>query len=126
MSLAEYRALRAELAERDNDQGRAKFGNVKTVVDGITFHSRKEAKYYGQYKMIKLAGKLLSFEMQKPFNLDVNGEHIAIYKADFVLYYPCGRIEVVDVKSEATRVIQTYRIKKKLMHAIHGITIIEK
>lgn len=126
MSAQEYRKLRGELADRDNQGHNAKYLNTICEIDGISFQSRKEGKFYGQCKMRILAGELTKIEMQQPFDLAVNGKHIAKYIADFVLYYADGRVEVIDVKSDATRVIGVYRIKKALMFAIHKIQVIEK
>jgi predicted exporter len=102
-----------------------KFLNKKTVVDGITFDSKKEAEYYGVLKLRKMAGEIKDFKIQVPFEMRVNGELICKYIADFVVYYPNG-IQVIDVKSEITRTNPVYRIKIKLLKAIHGITIVEK
>lgn len=53
------------------------------------------------------------------------GERATTYRADFVVTYASGRIEVIDVKSEVTRRIPTYVIKRKLMLSRHGITLRE-
>ena len=103
----------------------SKFLNKKVVVDGIKFDSRKEADYYGTLKMRKMAGEIRDFKMQVPFRMEVNGELICKYIADFVVEYANGT-QVIDIKSDFTRKNPVYRIKNKLMKAIHGITIIEK
>jgi hypothetical protein len=69
------------------------------------------------------AGTISALELQKPYRLDVNGFHIADYVADFV-YERDGETIVEDVKSKPTKT-RLYRIKKKLMRAIHGIEIHE-
>ena len=103
----------------------SKFLNKKVVVDGIKFDSRKEADYYGILKMRKMAGEIRDFKMQVPFRMEINGDLICKYIADFVVEYANG-IQVIDTKSDFTRKNPVYRIKNKLMKAIHGITIIEK
>lgn len=126
MNVEEFRQLQAQQREREDTQARQKFGNIITEVDGIRFHSFKESKYYGQCKIRKMHGEIVDFEMQKPFDLEINGQFITTYIADFVLKYPDGKTEVIDVKSKATASLAVFRIKKAMMFAIHGIKIIEK
>lgn len=102
---------------------RAKYKNERTQVDGFWFDSLKEAEYYGKLKLLKRAGVLSKFEKQVNYPLMVNGHKICVYRADFVLYYPDGSVVVVDVKSEATVNISTFKLKKALMWAIHKIKV---
>lgn len=98
-----------------------KYKNVITEVDGIKFHSKAEAKYYGILKLKKIAGLIVSFEMQVPYEFVINGVLIGKYVADFVIQHK-DRKEVIDVKGMKTPV---YNLKKKLMKAVYGIEIIE-
>ena len=43
---------------------RNKYGNKKTVVDGITFDSRKEAKRYQELKLLEKAGEIKDLRRQ--------------------------------------------------------------
>lgn len=101
-----------------------KFGNVKTEIDGIIFDSAKEAKRYIQLRYRQLAMEITGLELQKEFVLEVNGEKVASYFADFV-YTEAGKMIVEDVKSGHTRKHPVYRLKKKLMKQIHSIEIQE-
>ena len=101
---------------------KSKYRNVKTCVDGIRFDSKREAEYYAMLKLRKYAGEIVSFELQKPFPIIVNGIKICTYKADFVEYDKDGNRTVIDVKGFKTPV---YNLKKKLMKAVYGIDIIE-
>lgn len=58
---------------------------------------------------------------QRSFPLAVNGILITRYRADFV-YIRDGRLVVEDTKGFKT---EKYKLKKLLMLAIHGITIVE-
>lgn len=98
-----------------------KYRNKKTVVDGITFDSQKEAKRYGELKLLEHAGVITDLQLQPPFKLEVHGVKICTYRADF-RYTENGKDVVEDVKGVLTPV---YRIKKKLMFAIYGIEIKE-
>lgn len=105
---------------------KSKYKNVKTVYNGQIFDSKLEARYCQELDMKLKAGIILNYERQVRFPLTVNDQLICTYIADFVVEYPTltafPRIEVVDTKGVKT---QIYRIKKKLLKAITGITIIE-
>lgn len=101
-----------------------KYRNKKTCIDGFTFDSRKEARRYTELKSLQMAGEISMLELQVRFPLEVNGQKICDYVADFV-YMENGMQVVEDVKSEATSKLPIYRIKKKLMRAIHDIDIVE-
>ncbi len=114
----------------------SKYRNVKTVVDGITFDSKKEARQYRELEFLKNCGKIRNLRRQVEVPIDINEKHICSWIADFVyeekLPYDCligGAVQwakiYVDVKSEITRKLPVYRIKKKLVEAVHGIKIKE-
>ena len=119
MTIEQYR----ELLERNG--GKSKYGNVKTEVDGFVFASGAEARRYGELKMLEQAGEISELQLQVAYHLDVNGVHVCDYVADFVYQTTedGGRRTVVeDVKGKKTK---EYRLKKKLMEAVHGVTIVE-
>lgn len=75
--------------------------------------------------MVK-AGLIGLLELQKVYRLKVEGQRVCKYKADFVyMVMDTGETVVEDVKSEATRKLPVYRLKKKFMKAIYGIEIKE-
>lgn len=109
----------------------SKYLNEKTVVDGITFASKKEARRYRHLKLLEKAGKVLDLRLQVPYEplpkqkrADGKTEVCVRYVADFV-YTEGGRQVVEDVKSEATRRLQLYVLKRKLMLWVHGIMLRE-
>ncbi len=101
----------------------SKLHNVRTQVDGFTFDSLDEATRYGELKIEERAGLITDLQVHKPFRLVVNGVHVCDYESDFT-YRRDGILVVEDVKSPGT-ITYAYRIKKKLMLAIHGIVIQE-
>jgi hypothetical protein len=102
---------------------RLKFRNQPTTVDGINFHSRKEARRFVELQAMERGGLIRDLRRQVWYDLDVAGEHICRYVADFVYYDNERRAEIVeDPKGCYTDV---YRIKKRLMKACHGIEIEE-
>ena len=98
----------------------SKYKNVKTVVDGIKFDSKLEAKRYGSLKLLKAAGEIESFELQKRYPLVVNGVKICTYVCDFVVNYPNGARVIEDTKGVLT---PDFKLKMKLMKAIYNIDI---
>lgn len=103
--------------------GHAKYGNRKTVVDGITFASAKEARRYGDLKLLERAGEISALRLQPRFPLEVEGKLICTYVADFA--YICkGEAEetIEDVKGVQTPV---FKIKRKLFEALYGVQGVE-
>ncbi len=103
-----------------------KYRNIKTVVDGITFDSIKESRRYGELKLLERSGRITGLQVQPSFRIVVNDCLICTYKADFCYTtetpHAEGLLVVEDVKGFKTPV---YRLKKKLMLAVHGIIVVE-
>lgn len=98
-----------------------KYRAKPTVVDGVRFDSKAEARRYSQLKWMQSAGQISGLALQPKFDCVVEGKKICAYKADFE-YWENGRRVTEDVKGFKT---QVYRIKKKLVEALHGIEIRE-
>ena len=62
---------------------RPKYGNKKVVVQGIKFDSKWESQRYLYLKSLERAGTIKDLELQVRFNLEVNGQKICAYVADF-------------------------------------------
>lgn len=101
---------------------RPKYGAVRTVADGISYASKKEARRGVALGFLLRAGEVTDLVRQKRYAFDVNGQHICTYVADFVYRDKGGTLIVEDVKGYKT---DEYRIKRKLMKAIYGIDILE-
>lgn len=106
--------------------GASKYGNVRTEYNGRMYHSGKEADYARYLDAMRRAktgkDRVARVEPQVPFKIRVGGQLICTYYLDFRVTYADGRIEHIDVKGVRTDV---YKLKKKLMKAVHGIEIIE-
>jgi len=99
-----------------------KFRAKRTVFDGITFDSKREAEVYGDLKLLERAGRISGFDRQRKFELIVSGEIIGTYKADFVFidHAQDGRLRVVDVKGVMTR---DFRRVQKIIKAAYNIDV---
>lgn len=112
------------------DKPRAKYGNVKTEVNGVVYDSKKEAQRAIELEQLEKAGVIKNLERQKKYVLQpkfmLAGHTVReiTYVADFV-YEQDGKIVVEDVKSEITRKNQVYKLKKKLMMYVHHLEITE-
>ena len=90
-----------------------KYRNIPTEVDGIKFASKKEARRYGELKLLMLAHIITDLETHPVFPLMVNGSNIGRYTADF-RYIENGHTVIEDVKSTATKT-RDYRLRKKIL-----------
>ncbi|MBQ6570642.1 MAG: DUF1064 domain-containing protein [Clostridia bacterium] len=105
-----------------------KYHNKKTVLDGITFDSKKEAERYAELRLLERAGEIRNLRRQVRFQLvpkQYDGkkcvEREVTYIADFV-YGQDGKTVVEDTKGVKTK---DYIIKRKLMLQKYGIRIKE-
>ena len=102
-----------------------KYGNEKTVVDGITFASRKEASRYQELRMLEKAGEIVGLNRQLRIELIPKTRlyRACYYVADFVYFDKrTGKTVYEDVKGAKTEV---YKLKKKILYWRHGIEIKE-
>lgn len=106
-----------------------KYYNKKTVVEGhegIVFDSRKEARHFLRLTVRQDKGEILNLKLQPKFELTVNDCKICNYIADFSYELPDSHTLVVeDVKSSQTSKNPVFKLKKKLMLAIHKIEVSE-
>ena len=106
-----------------------KYNAKKTVVDGITFDSKKEAARYVELKVMEKAGEITHLELQPKFQLQAkykNGDGKRVrevsYIADFQ-YKQDGKVIVEDVKGVKTEV---YKLKKKMFEFIYYPQVIKE
>jgi hypothetical protein len=102
---------------------RHKFNAVPTVVDGVRFASKAEAKRYAELKLLERAGQIDRLVLQAEFPLYAKDTKLGKYIADF--YYFDRRTSqhvIEDVKGFKTPL---YRWKKKHVEAEYGFPVIE-
>lgn len=124
-SSADLKAMLGNVsAGKNKSAAKSKYNNVKIEVDGEKFDSKKEAARYGQLLLLQKSGQITNLQKQVPFRLEVNGQLVCKYIADFT--YAVNGVGVVeDCKSKHTRTLPVYRIKKKLLKALYNIDIKE-
>lgn len=120
--------------------GQSKYRAVPTMVDGIRFASKKEARRYGELKLLERAGEIWDLELQPKFPLHVPSTsgylrlaalslnhcgmfNVGEYRGDFKYHDAHTEPYVVeDVKGFKTPL---YKWKKKHVEAQYGIQIRE-
>ena len=104
----------------------SKFRSQRVDEDGLTFDSKKEAKRYKELRLLLKAGEIGYLARQVEFPLMIEGRKLASYIADFTYTdAKTGEMIVEDVKSEVTRKLPVYRLKRKMMWLQKGIKVRE-
>lgn len=120
----------AELWPSKQSAKKSKYGNVRTIIDGIKFDSKGESQRYTFLKHMQALGRIKDLRLQVPYVLVPKGRSEAgkairalTYKADFVyIDTKTGHEVVEDFKGKRT---QDYINKSKQMKQVHGIEIYE-
>lgn len=107
----------------------SKYKNQPIEIDGHKFPSRKEANRYIQLKLLEKAGKIVSLEIQVPFELQPkfvhNGRTIRAikYVADFVYFDSRGKMHIEDVKGSEDFTTPEFKLKRKMFIYKYGTDI---
>lgn len=100
-----------------------KYRNQPTVIDGIRFASKKEARRYEQLLWLVKVGEITDLKIKTRYPIVVAGIKICDYEDDFSYKEKDGAHKVEDAKGFRTPI---YRLKKKLLEACYpGMKIIE-
>ena len=92
---------------------RRKFKNIPTVLDGIRFDSKLEARRYGELKLLQMAGEISHLECHPSLPITINGIKICTAVADFS-YFDKGERVFEDTKGFHTPLS---KLKMKLVRA---------
>lgn len=123
MSYQHLSLQRSRTGKRRGMYKKNKYGNKKTIVDNITFASKREATRYAELKLLVRAREIFNLKLQPRFPIVVKNFKICTYIADFQYLKLGDDIEIVeDVKGVRTK---EFVIKKKLMKAVYGIEVLE-
>lgn len=80
------------------------------------YDSKFEAGYAQELELRKKAGEIEEWEEQVTLELVVNGWIVCTYKIDFIVFYPDGLTEYVELKGFPT---DAFKIKWKLFNALY-------
>lgn len=119
--------LHAAQTSQKGDRRRVR-GTERTTVEGITFDSKREAKRYGELRLLERAGRIRDLRLQVPFDLQggagpimtKGGGKTRRYIADFVYFDVALGVEVIeDAKGHDTEVSE---LKRAIM-AANGLPV---
>ena len=102
--------------------GMSKYRNKPTTVGGYRFDSKKEAKRYSELSLLVAASAITHLKVHPKFPITVNGAKCGYYEADFEYLDRLGNRVIEDAKGFRTPL---YKLKKKLVEALYGVTITE-
>jgi hypothetical protein len=109
---------------------RNKYGAEPCEIDGRRFDSKAEGRRYLVLKDMARRGEIFDLECQVSFEL-IPAQVIAgkkerpvRYVCDFRYTRKDGLVVVEDVKSAPTKT-REFILKRKLMHMVHGIAVVE-
>lgn len=107
--------IQSEDKRLGNEPKKTKHGNVKVVLDGILFDSKKEARRYQELKILERVGKITNLQLQPKFVLLEWSKWARgiTYIADFS-YTENWQSIVEDVKSKHTAKNYVYKNKIKI------------
>lgn len=98
-----------------------KYHNQKTIVNGISFDSKKEAKRFNELKILERAKEItelrtqVKFELQPSFKKSGKTYRKIEYIADFTYFdNKLNKYRVEDVKGSKNTRTEVYLLKKKL------------
>lgn len=118
ISASEYREMTAK-------PKRNKYGAQKVEIDGHSFDSKAEARYYVYLKDRAKKGEIGGLVMHRKFDLiGPDGMIITTYHADFTFWdHVEGRFRVIDVKGGKATQTAAFKLKRKMMKSFLGIDV---
>jgi hypothetical protein len=94
------------------------------MVGKIQFDSRAEALRYSHLLTKKEDGLIRDLELQKKYEMVVNGSKVCRYVSDFTYFDVLKNITIVeDVKNKYLTNSPLFRLKAKLLKATHNVDI---
>lgn len=105
-----------------------KFKAVRVTLDGISFASKKEARRYGELKLLEKAGDICNLITHPRYKIEVGGTPVCTYVGDFQYEDIALGSSIVweDVKGyKKGPAYDLFKLKKALMKAVAGIEVVE-
>jgi hypothetical protein len=99
----------------------SKYSNVRVTVDGIKFHSKLEARRYGELKILKATNHIEWFLMQVPISCGGG----VFYRADFMIKWRTSLLVEPRITFEDCKGVDTPASinKRKQVKALWGIDV---
>jgi hypothetical protein len=126
---ADLASVRSRLYGPEGQLPSRKYRNQPQREDGHNFASKAEVRRYFELKTMQAAKLISELKVHPEFALhspDPNGipRRVCAYIADFS-YQRDGKLVIEDCKSSVTRVHSTYQLKRRMIEAEYGISVVE-
>lgn len=102
-----------------------KYKAKRTEYNGREYASGREAKRASELWPLFWAGAIVGLREQVNFPVEINGQHIMNYRADFLYLLPDDPGAGTQIEDSKGYKTPMYRMKKKMVEAYYGCTIIE-
>jgi hypothetical protein len=102
-----------------------KYNASRTEVDGIFFDSKREAKRYGELKMLQKAGLISDLQLQVKLPISINGQFVFSYVVDFLYWDKEPEVPILTYEDCKGFKTDMYRLKKKCVEAQYRTKIKE-
>lgn len=100
-------------------------GKRERTYDGVLFASKHEMRRYQLLLLRGELGEIADLELQPTFPIVINGIKVGKFTADFrYCDLRTGELVTEDSKSKPTRT-EAYSLRKRVVEALHGISISE-
>jgi len=102
-----------------------KMRNVPTYVDGVRFHSAKEARRWCELKLLERAGEISELTSQHRIEINVAGTKVSTAIIDF-RYLEGGYYVLEDVKgrtNDRSPNTQLWKLKFALIKALYNMEV---
>lgn len=119
------RDARRQIAEQVGPSTGAKpnkYGAVRTELDGYKFDSKKEAKRYGELKLLERAKQIESLEVHPRYSLIVAGTQVGVVEFDF-RYIENGETVIEDCKGGEATNTPLFKLKRAIFEAMYGYKV---
>lgn len=99
---------------------RRKYRNVPTVIDGVRFDSKAEARRYGELRLLEKAGYVHKLKLQPKYDLHAGIKYVADFEYVLLLRDGTWWYVVEDVKGVQTA---AFKLKAKMFKEKYGFAI---
>ena len=103
-----------------------KMRNVPTVVDGVRFASKKEARRWAELRLLERGGVIRDLKRQHRIEIVANGVKVTTAIVDFRYYEDGVGVVLEDVKGRTTDLspnTQLWKLKFALLKALYGMEV---
>jgi len=110
------RILKISSLKVSNSRPVSKYRAERTFVNGIPYHSKREAAFAVKLNILRTVGKIKFYLRQVGFDLPGNVRHFV----DFLVFYSDGTYKFIEVKG---RDLPLGKMKRKQVESLYNLKI---